>query len=212
MFDKQIRGEKYILPFLALNTPVKIRIFFDISNLFIGSLKISGMTENTYFRESQRFNQTWLWTALLVLTAVLVFKTTAQVIFGIPWGYDPPSTGLLLLVNVIWIAVIFLFASIRLDTLIDKEGIKYRFFPFHLSERVIRWESIAGCSVELFSYVTMRRYHGIRYRILHGGWTYTIRGNRWIQIDIRNGKRVFIGTQKPDEVRIVLRKLFTDTM
>jgi len=165
-------------------------------------------TKNTpVFHETQKFTQIWVWMLLLIPAAVLLYKTAAQIVFGVPWGNEPPSNALLLFINAIWLTIVILFATVRLDTRIDKRGISYRFKPFHQSDRVIRRESISGYSVEEFSYMTMRGFHGIRFRPFHGGWTYTIRGNKWIKIDLQNGKRIFIGTQKPAEASIAIRKM-----
>lgn len=165
------------------------------------------MSNHPSFRESQRFTQIWVWALLLIPAAVLLYNSAAQILLDRPWGDEPPSAGVLLAVNAVWFGIIFLFAGIRLHTKIDRHGITYRFIPFHQVERHIRWESVSGCSVEEFRYTTMYQFHGIRYRPVHGGWTYSIRGNQWIRIDMRNGKRIFIGTQKPGEVSSIIRRL-----
>ncbi|MES2389410.1 MAG: hypothetical protein V4543_15515, partial [Bacteroidota bacterium] len=46
---------------------------------------------------------------------------------------------------------------------------------------------------------------GIRYGI-NKGWLYNVSGNMGLQLELLDGKKVLIGTRKPDEIIAALRK------
>ena len=115
-----------------------------------------------------------------------------------------------------FITVIIFF--IRLDTVIDKDGVYERFFPFQLRFGFTPWYYISDASVQKIN--PLRKFggrgiirvkvinvggHGIHYGI--GYKSYTISGNSVLQLTLHNNKKIFIGTQTPEELEEFLNKL-----
>jgi hypothetical protein len=88
--------------------------------------------------------------------------------------------------------------ALNLYTRIDAEGVHFRMKPFHLREQTIAWEEIDQIHVRKYSPIMEYGGWGIRYG--RNGKAFNVRGDYGIQIVKKNGKRVLIGTQRPDEV------------
>lgn len=148
------------------------------------------------FYEKQYFRQVWLWLFLLMLLGYSLlpvmedFVILAAIIYLIP--------QLLILV---------LFHQMHLVTEIDSLGISYRFFPFHQKKRALRWEEIER--IELKKYSPIFDYGGWGIRGFSDDKAYNISGNVGIQLYLKNGKKILIGTQKPQEVHRTLSTLRT---
>ena len=102
--------------------------------------------------------------------------------------------------------VLLLILSIRLKTKIDEQGIHYQFFPIHLSQKFISWDDLKSC--EVIKYNSLIRYGGYGYRFSffkNKGTAINIGGNHGIQLVMKSGKRLLIGTQKEQEAKVVLK-------
>jgi hypothetical protein len=95
------------------------------------------------------------------------------------------------------LATALLLYSMRLSVQVDAEAIRIRFFPLWkktipLAE-VVRWEAR--------TYRPLLEYGGwgIRYT-LGKGWAYNVRGNRGVQLELTNGQRILIGSQRAEEL------------
>lgn len=107
---------------------------------------------------------------------------------------------------IILILISILFLSFKLKTRIDEKGIYFQFFPFHFSYRLITWNEISTCEV--------RNYNAI---LEYGGWglkngfrkkkgiAYNVKGNIGLQLELKNGKKILIGTQKKEEIQRVIK-------
>ena len=99
-----------------------------------------------------------------------------------------------------------LFYFMKLETRVDGTGIYYRFFPLHLTEQTILWDEVA--SVTLRKYNSLKEYGGwgLRYSFKKGR-AVNIKGKTGLQLELKNGKKLLIGTQKPEELKQVLQEL-----
>ena len=93
----------------------------------------------------------------------------------------------------------------NLVTEISRDGISYRMWPFHSKSRILGWDEIE--TIELRKYRPIGEYGGWGVRIGSNGKAYNVKGNMGIQLTLTDGKRILIGTQKPEDVQEVLRSL-----
>lgn len=171
------------------------------------------MANETLFTETQRFKQKWIW-ALLIAMAVFIPGPTAlglirQIVYGQQFGNNPMNNnGLILLtiVNVILpIIPLVLFAYMKLETVIKDEGIYVRFSPFQLSFKRYDWSILSQCYVRQYSPVN--EYGGWGLRGVGKNKALNVSGNMGIQLETTDGFRLLIGTNKPQEVEELLKKL-----
>jgi len=160
---------------------------------------------NALFQEKQRFNQKWL---IALLAGIILFGFwgfTQQILLGKPFGDNPASNlGLILSTFLPLLIVAFIFA-LQLRTKIDKNGIVYQFWPVHRKEQIIKWEEVSCAYVRKYSPIL--EYGGWGFRHGRKGKALNTSGNMGLQIEFLNGKKLLIGTQKPDELERVLNKL-----
>ncbi|RAK02239.1 hypothetical protein LX87_00359 [Larkinella arboricola] len=139
------------------------------------------------YQEKQQFRQPWLWVLLIGVLGVTLYRQ------------ESVSIGIV-------VAVLGLFAFLRLETRIDDEGISYQWFPFQLRPRVINWHAIEQVSIRNYSALGEFGGWGIRF-----GWkatAHTVSGNASIEIQMKGKKRfLLIGTQCPDDVRQAIEQV-----
>lgn len=151
------------------------------------------------FNEEQKFTQWWLWLILIGIGLVPVFGIYKQLILGEPFGDNAMSDAGLILFAVLVFALIAFFWTMRLETKIDDNGIRMQFFPF-LRKR-LDWEEIKTAKIVNYGFVGF----GIRLGTKHGT-VYNTKGNKGLAIQLTNGKKFVIGTQKETELNEIVKK------
>ena len=158
------------------------------------------------FQESQRFGHTFLWMGVIVV--FLVFAGLAGYDLAIHLAMRSPSDGkaishsalmIMGIVQIVTILFIFgIFYSAQLMTEVRADGLYIRFKPFHASYRRFGFESLKTYTA--CTYRPIMDYGG--YGIHRGwkGWAYNVSGNSGVQIELFNGKKILIGSQKPGEL------------
>jgi hypothetical protein len=102
------------------------------------------------------------------------------------------------------IGLIYIF---RLRTTIDERGIHYRFLPFHKTTKTISWKDLEDCEVRKYS--PLSEYGGWGYKLHFGGnGALNVKGNMGIQLKLKSGKQLLIGTQKPEEAQLVINRYY----
>ncbi len=158
------------------------------------------------FTEFQRFDQWWMKLFYLLSFGFLLYCFYQWLVLKDHIGNVAPddNTGKLIITFTI-IPVLLLFYFLKLHTEINEIGIHYQFFPFQFSMKTIRWNEIEKCYIRTYS--PIREYGGWGYRSSMGrksGSAFNIKGNKGIQIELKNGKKILIGTQKEKEAQQVV--------
>jgi hypothetical protein len=163
------------------------------------------------FKEEQRFKETWLIIILILAIGVPflfgVYGIIQQIIYKIPLGQKPMSDVGLIIFTVSMFLLTLLIFFMKLSTRIDEEGIQYQFYPFHFSMKKISWDKIEKVGVR--TYLPISEFGGWG---LRGGFFFNkgkekavnISGNIGIQLILKSGKKLLIGTQKESEAKSVL--------
>ncbi len=159
----------------------------------------------TLFTEKQKFRQIWAMMILIGVSVVMVFGFVRQIILGIPFGNNPAPDWMMYVMVLIPVAIFGLFLILTLNTRLDKNGIAFKFFPLHRKDRLIKWESVKKVYVR--KYKPIAEYGGWGFRKGRSGLAYNTSGNMGLQIELKDGKKILLGTQKPDELRRTLEKL-----
>ncbi len=162
--------------------------------------------KTSLFQETQKFNQLWIRIPLLCLMAMFIWGLYKQLVLGEPWGSRPATNGGLLLGSSIMAGVTILFLTARLNTEIDETGVYYKFFPFHFKNHRIDWASVEKAFVREYSPLGEFGGWGIRFGFGQGR-ALNVSGNMGLQLHLKNGKKILIGTRKPDELAMVLEHL-----
>lgn len=165
--------------------------------------------EKVLFKEEQRFKQWWVW-LIIVFTLLAVIVPLVNAITEEQAQINSSGTARLVLYGVL--AVLFLVTVlitllfIKLKTKITDEGIYVSYFPF-----MRKWKKFALKEIEKYE---IRRYravleyggYGMRTR-RKAGRAFTISGNIGLQLYLKNGKKLLIGTQKKQAIEYTMVKL-----
>lgn len=151
------------------------------------------------FKEEQRFTQLWL-IILLVISIIIPLVIILKDIDKMEASEIIISLSVIILAP----AIIFIF---KLSTRIDEKGIHYKFFPFHIKYRVINWADIKTAYVRDYDPITEYGGWGLKGGRLwnkSNGTAVNIKGDIGIQLELKNGKKILIGTQKKEQAKSTL--------
>ena len=158
------------------------------------------------FSEKQRFTQWWIWILLIGVNLLMIYGFVQQIIFGIPFGNNPASDLDLVLVCLIPFGVSWLIYSFSLETKITDEFIAFELRPLG-GLNTIRFKEIEKIYVRTYS--PLREFGGWGYRVSSNGTAYNIRGNQGLQLELKNSKKILIGTQKAAGLKEILRQVIS---
>ncbi|WEK17544.1 MAG: DUF6141 family protein [Candidatus Pedobacter colombiensis] len=163
--------------------------------------------QEIFFTEDQMFRQWWLWLILLGIDGTILFWLYEQLTLKTQVSGKSVSNYALLTSAGVVVLVTALFFCIRLNTQIKRDGVYMKFFPFHWSYKYYSWDMIAKSYVRTYSPLGEYGGWGIRHSNSGEGMAYNISGNKGLQLELNNGKKILIGTNKPEELEAVLIKL-----
>ncbi len=144
------------------------------------------------FAEEQHFDQIWLWAIMGIQLLVVMVPL---VLTGQAWWT-------MVIVLVAMVLSMAMLGSLKLSTWMDAEGVHYKMKLFHWRVRTVTWDEIDQIHVRKYSPV--KEYGGWGLRYGSNGWAFNVRGNYGIQLLKKDGGRILLGTQKPDEVSAYL--------
>ena len=155
-------------------------------------------THPVLFREVQRFRDVW-WVMALVfgVAALQWYIFLGQIIGGAPVGNRPAPDGVVLLVWLLTgVGLPVLFLLLRLEVEVDPGGVTIRFVPLFI--RLIDRRDIAGA--EPVTYRPLGEFGGWGIRGWGGRVAYNVRGNQGVELTLRDGRRVLIGTRRATDL------------
>jgi hypothetical protein len=112
----------------------------------------------------------------------------------------------LVVLAVVLLAIAWLLFTMRLQYTVDDNGVTYRFIPLHFRSKHIRWDAVQFCYVRRYRPIPEYGGWGLRYGF-RNGWAINVRGRMGLQLVMRSGKKVLIGTQRPDDLTTYLRSI-----
>ena len=163
------------------------------------------------FKEEQRFTQ--LWIIVLIVSSTIV----PIGIYLNEYLKDPSkhSVGELMIFMSLMIAAPCFIFIFKLATRIDDIGIHYKFFPFYLKFKMIPWKDIHKIYIRTYDPIGEYGGWGLRGGFFwkkEKGKAINVSGDIGIQLELKDGKKLLIGTQKQSEVEAVLSYYKTQTI
>ena len=144
------------------------------------------LVDEKIFYEIQQFRQIWICLIILIIVIVL---------------YIPIISGVLnIFLSIIFFlfgfGFIWLFYSMKLVTEVKEAGIQITFTPF--TNFIIPFNEIKN--LEIREYRPILEYGGWGIRFNRTGKAYTVSGKIGLQVELFNGKKILIGTEKSDNL------------
>jgi len=113
----------------------------------------------------------------------------------------------LLLTEALILTLTILFINFRLETQIKKDGIYVRFFPFHFSFKYYCWDKISKSFVRQYNPISEYGGWGLRLERLGSGKAFNVSGDKGLQLEFIDKKKLLIGTHKAEELTKTLNKI-----
>lgn len=149
--------------------------------------------DETLFSERQRFRQWSLWMLVMISPTISIWAMFQQFVMGSPFGNNPVSDYLLIILVAITGIGFPLFIYITgLDTEVRHCGLYIRFKPFHRKWMIFEFESIQ--KVEPVIYKPLMDYGGFGIRYGKKGKAYNVSGNKGAFLTLKNERTVLIGS------------------
>ncbi|WP_276484520.1 hypothetical protein [Paraflavitalea pollutisoli] len=164
-------------------------------------MKVAKPTGKILFQEAQQFRQLWLW-ALLISGTLLPLVLTSVFAWRDPKVSALQSMGIMAIGIVVPGINFVIFWVTKLETVVTDEGLFYRWRPYFSKYTMLNWQEIDA--------VTVRRYPNLKYGYHTNrefGKVHNIDGNKGVQFELVNGKRVYIGTQKLTALQHALEQM-----
>jgi hypothetical protein len=161
-------------------------------------------SEKPLYVEHQHFQQWWVWLAVLLGAAVCWAAFVVQILMGRPFGDNPgPDWLVWVLLLLIGLGMPLFFRYLRLSVTVYTDQVLVHFRP--LRRRAIKFDEILTCIER--EYRPIREYGGwgIRWSPSHG-MAYNISGHRGVQLELRDGKKLLIGSQRSVELAAAIRR------
>lgn len=161
------------------------------------------MMDDALFSERQFFRQWWLLVLIAGMEALMLWAFVQQIVLGEPWGDNPASDELLIIIVLIVgiLFPLFLLTS-NLAMVVRHDCLAIRFFPFHLKYRTIGRNDILAH--EVVAYSALRDFGGAGIRYGRRGKAYIVSGNRGVQLTFTNGDRLLLGSRRAEELDAAL--------
>ncbi len=152
------------------------------------------MKSNVYYKEEQNYP---FW---IVISIGIVLLLSAFFLLD-------PAESLrkeVIISAVILSLTVLLFLLISLRLKVDEAGINIRFRPFINKEKRISWDELE--SVRLRRSSPMLEFGGWGYRRRFNKRAYTLYGSWGLELEYKNGKKLFIGVQKHEHLHLFLEE------
>ena len=167
--------------------------------------------ERILFKEEQRFTQWWLWlivTASFAVPLLFIVREIA-VLERDSEEYKSLLTSIYFLLGM-GSLMVGLFVKMKLVTEITSTGIRVKFPPVKMRWKSITKDEIAGFEVKEYRPIKDFGGWGYRKNLLRKKDAYNVKGNIGLQLFLKNGKTLLIGTQRKQAIKFAMDKLFAD--
>jgi hypothetical protein len=148
------------------------------------------------FSEKQKMKGIWiaLIPALIIVTLSMYQK-----------GFNSTDLTPMITSITLVLLVIILLLKMQLKTAIFEDRIEVQYFPFHLKQRIIRFDELTSFETRVAD--CAKEYWGWGYKGTKKNRSYTAYGDFGLQLTFKNGNRLFIGSQKQGELEQVVNQL-----
>jgi hypothetical protein len=161
------------------------------------------------FREVQTFGSTLRW--LLVVLMAISFTIFAIALWETITNPKTTNTFVPTLLSIIAmaipIAVTILFFILKLETEIRSDGLYVRFYPMHIRYKKFTTDNLQQHYARRYRPILEYGGWGIRCSFTGKGKAYNVSGNKGLQLVLTNGKKLLIGSQRPDELVAAIDKM-----
>ncbi|WP_183575964.1 hypothetical protein HDF18_18910 [Mucilaginibacter sp. X5P1] len=154
------------------------------------------------FKETQKYAV--LMVAAMLSTIFFGVFCVIQIVLGKPVGNHPAPDALLIVFFVVSVATIFLAWYQKLVFIITEDELHIS-FGILTSSKTIKMSDVKNISTR--KYNAMKEFWGWGVRFRKNITCFTVSGSDAVEIELKSGEKLLVGTQKMTEVAAVVLKL-----
>tara|TARA_R110002073_G_scaffold15953_2_gene62096 strand:+ start:26327 stop:26833 length:507 start_codon:yes stop_codon:yes gene_type:complete len=153
------------------------------------------------FKEEQRFTQPLIIVliaiSLLTIIGIMIKEYTSE-------NSTMRAVEMVTVIATTMAAILPIF-FFKLTTRIDEKGIHYKFFPLQRKTKTILWTELKSVSVRKYDALSEYGGWGLKgFLNRKKGKAVNVKGDIGIQLELKNLKKLLIGTQKENDAKKVL--------
>jgi len=179
----------------------------EIKNNKVFMRKITTEPQNPNFTEKQAQTQVWIFVLIAALLLISIWAIIQQNIIGTPFGNNPAPDWFLWISPIIPLILLLLVARSKMVTHINEEGIWLKYLPFHSKYRFWAWDEINSAYIRKYKPLKEFTGYGIRRISWNKSEAYSVKKRTGLQLTLNKGKRLLIGTNRPNDIKNTLEKL-----
>lgn len=149
------------------------------------------------FRERQALPLGYARLTLAMPPAALLVVTCRQLIWHLPWGNPPVTNTDLIFLTSLTVVLYARLITVRLVTELRPDRLSVAMKGFCRRSRVALAEIRSAVPVD---YDPVHEYHGWGVRNGPRGQAYIASGNRAVQLELVDGRKLLVGSQRPHEL------------
>ncbi len=157
------------------------------------------------FAETQRFRQWWMWTLLILLNGLLAVMAYTHVFEKPSLTDNLAETITICAVALLIFILTFGMLSVKLQTRISTDRISVCLYPIQRSYRHYHWKDITNCYIR--DYSPIGEFGGWGFRGTKRNRALNIDGSKGIQLQLKNGNKLLIGTQNATEASAAVKTI-----
>ena len=154
------------------------------------------------YKENQRFRRMDIWVLVIALMAGALYRFADLFIWHSSGRERDLYLFLLIMLALGGVLVILL--SLRLVTKIDEKGIRFQCYPWHYRTHKVKWEEIAECRI--IQMPMGAQLSGWNVSIGKPELFYSFTGRNGVELHLKDGRYLFIGSRKPEELAMAIRE------
>lgn len=143
------------------------------------------------YTQKQKFNPSWIIASLLFTLAAVA---------GVSYQQGELFSATVLAVTGFLLFLHGALLAARLHLIVNEEGIKYRFFPFHLRPHKIYWYEVEEAQLNTFSALSEFGGWGIRYNFFFGTKAFIAKSGTGLFLKIKDGRRRMFSISEPEQL------------
>lgn len=161
------------------------------------------------YREEQRFTQWWRWLLVLSACTIPIVIIATELTISSDNTAEEVTTLLVVLcfVALFEAVLIWLFWSMKLIIEINETGIRFKYPPVIRKWRIIKKSEVQSFEVRQYKPIAEYGGWGIKVKFRNSGIAYNVKGNIGLQLYLKNGKKLLLGTQRKQAIDYAMCKL-----
>lgn len=166
------------------------------------------MNNQEIYREVQYFPKWLYWLLCLSLgpsCLMLVYGMYQQMVLHRPFGDNPGSDLMLILVFIFELAMLVFLIQLRLTTVVTDQELLVQMQPLHFRPVKVKLTDVR--QIEVVTYNALGDFGGWGIRYGKGGKIYNAQGNKAVCISYLSGTNLMIGSQRSEELMAAIKRI-----